>query len=110
MKKSRANHRYHLHLEPLEPRIALDDNSASVNGINARFLTTTGSIGLGILTGGGGSALGQVEQGRPNKPFHDPVAHNHVRPQHVYLRNGPSLPGADIRAHALEVAGVMIAS
>src|SRR4051794_1463242 len=42
-------------LEHLEERIALDDNSAGANGINARNLGLTGQ----------GIHIGQVEFGRP---------------------------------------------
>jgi hypothetical protein len=71
LKHRRTDRCCSLQLEPLEARIALDDTSASIRGINARFLTTTGSLGLAILTGGDDSALGQVELGRPNKPWYE---------------------------------------
>jgi hypothetical protein len=99
-------------LEVLEDRIALDDTSAGINGINARCLTTPGGT---ILTGSG-IAIGQVEVPRPGKPGFDATDYSNpdVIPAGVYRQNGPATPDTtepvETLGHSERVAGVMIAN
>ncbi|MCI0640573.1 MAG: carboxypeptidase regulatory-like domain-containing protein [Gemmataceae bacterium] len=93
-------------VESLELRIVLDERTAGLFGINARLLTTPSGVALT----GSDTAIGQVEIGRPNNPLLDAINHRHVRPQGVYYKDGPSFAGRNIRPHALQVAGVMIAN
>src|SRR4051812_764049 len=91
--------------ERLEERVALDNNSAGPNGINATVLGLTGQ----------GVTVGQVETGRPGMRTGGPRdnnanSHPDVTPAGVFLRNGPAVANQDITPHATEVAGVMIAS
>ena len=92
--------------EVLEDRLVLDTWSAGLLGANAHFLTTPS----GALLDGSGIWLGQIEVSRPNKPGLDTLSHPDVSPSGVYLNNRASSANRNISAHALQVAGVMIAN
>lgn len=82
----------------LTPAVALaSDISISPNGINSSILSQTGA-NIGI---------GQVEVFRPGIAA-DGAGNFHpdVMPTEVFHRNGPAQ--ADYKAHATQVAGVMI--
>ncbi len=98
-------------IEPLEERIALDDNSAGSNGIDSRNLTTPGGVALT----GSGVRIGNVERGRPGKPGYDSPTDSHpaVVPGALYRGCGLPTPNEDTQTgggHATNVAGVMIAN
>ncbi len=79
-----------LEVRELEQRLATDDATAGVRGIDARELYTPG---LTLLTGAG-IHIGQVEVTRPGKPDFDLPAnsHPHVVPWAVFLRTSAEFP------------------
>lgn len=102
-------------LEPLENRIVPDRYSAGISGIDSRNLLRPDNQPLS----GYDIGIGHVETNRVGKPNLSPgwpnpdtipnFAHNDVRPEAVFLRNGATNPDQNVDAHAVRVAGIMIA-